>query len=75
MVDMVDMVVSNRLQSSISFRIGIIKFVNATFLVLNDILPSKYGNNILRFPNRQTNPRMIGKLTYETIYQQLKTRD
>ena len=61
---MVDMVVSNRLQSSISFRIRIIKFVNAIFLVLNDILLSEYSN-ILRSLNCQADLRMIGKLTYE----------
>ena len=48
---MMDMVVSNQPQNGTSFRIGMIAFVNTTFLVLNDILPSRYGNNILRSPN------------------------
>ena len=42
-LEIVDMVVSNWLQSSTSFRIRMIVFVNPTFLVLNDILLSKYS--------------------------------
>ena len=74
-LEIVDMVVSNQLQSGASFRIRIVVFINATFLVLNDILLSKYSNNNLRFPNRQPNPRMTGKLTLKMTCQQLKTRN
>jgi hypothetical protein len=42
-LEIVDMVVSNWLQSSNFFRIRMIVFVNPTFLVLNDILLSKYS--------------------------------
>ena len=66
-LEIVDMVVSNQLQSGTSFRI--------IFLVLNDILLSKYSNNILRFPNRQPNLRITGKLTYKMTCQQSKTRN
>jgi hypothetical protein len=67
-LEMVDIAVSNWLQSNASFRIKMIGFVNAIFLVLNDILLSEYSNNILRSPIRQTDLRMTGKLIYEMTY-------